>query len=584
MKNNYFIILSLILVPSFLYGQWKKASVLEDGRIQVNKVEYPQKHFIRTPSRSQEIIRITGYPKIIPANPAFKNFRNVTLEDLNGDGVDEVISGIADKIYVFGKDSLLWSASISGLARFPAATGDIDQDGFSEIVLLTGYNQEPGKIYVFQHDGNMESGWPRDFDGRWLLSAPALADLNDDGYLEIIFGDRDETQGNIYVLNRDGTLFHTGWPVLMDNIAATTPSIGDVDADGNPEIVICSTREIFVFETNGRLAEGWPQVRSGTKYSFQSQILTDLDGDGTIEIVGAGHGDRPIFYVLDYLGQDFSGWPKDVPGNRWTFNSPTIIKESGTYTILNARPLANDIPADMLYSWSPDGVQQTGFPIIKVGGTEGIITVGDVNDDQQPDIIFPSNLLNPQGEGFIHAYPMTGGEELPGFPIVVPGFTYLNGATLGEINGNGRMDLVVLSYTENPGNTPDTAYIHAFELPTSYQKDEICWPTYKGNNTRDGLVTSGSVTSLQNVHLSISCEVYPNPTTDYLHIAFSDIPLNGKIKIKLQSANGDLIYSQNKTGRGQINTMDTSLLPCGVYFLSACISETCVVKKVMVSH
>jgi hypothetical protein len=581
-KNKYFILLSLVLVPSFLFSQWKIAISSEDGRIQTHEITTPPTGMHKDPSRTSEILLIPGFPKILPADPSFKNFRNLTLADLDQDGMDEIISGIGDQIYVFKKDSLLWSHRLSCIARFPAAAGDIDQDGYPEIILLTGYNEQPGKIYLFQHDGKLAQPWPIDFNGRWLLSSPALADLNKDGFLEIIFGDRDGIQGNVYILNRDGTPFNEGWPVSLDNVAATTPSIGDIDADGIMEIVICSTREAFVFDLNGQLAPGWPQSRPGTKFSFQSQIIVDLDNDGTLEIVGAGHGDQPIYYVFDHHGNDLPGWPKPVPGKSWTFNPPTVIIHQDVYSILNARPLGNDLPADMLYNWTPEGDIQNGFPIVKTGGTEGVLTVGDINNDQIPDILFPSNFLNPKGQGFIHAYPLIGGDELPGFPLLVPGFTFLNGATLGEIDGDGKMDMVVLSYTENAGSIPDTAFIHAFTLPSPYRKDQIEWPTYKGNNIRNGLVSPTIVTAVRQVDLESSWHVYPNPVNTDLKLDLTSFPQKTRIGIRVQTMDGKVNYSRTGLAGQTFHSIDVNHLPPGVYFLSVTSSWATSSKKIVI--
>ena len=42
-----------------------------------------------------------GFPLSVPADTAFKNFRNVTLHDLDGDDAAEILLGSADRFYCY---------------------------------------------------------------------------------------------------------------------------------------------------------------------------------------------------------------------------------------------------------------------------------------------------------------------------------------------------------------------------------------------------------------------------------------------------------------------------------------------------
>ena len=77
----------------------------------------------------------------------------------------------------------------------------------------------------------------------------------------------------------DGTMYSDQWPVTLPNVPAVTPSMGDIDQDGSPDIVVNSTREIYAFDLQGNVKSGWPFGNSLTKFSFQSPILADLEGD-----------------------------------------------------------------------------------------------------------------------------------------------------------------------------------------------------------------------------------------------------------------------------------------------------------------
>lgn len=541
-------------------AQWRIGQLQEDGSIAVT-LSQPPINIADNTSRSAPDIKLReGYPVIFAADPVFKNFRNVSLADLDGDGADEIIFGVADKFFVYRADTLWWSRQLSGLARFPAAIGDLENDGIEDLVVLTGFNDDPGQIYAFNSRGIDKPGWPRDFDGRWLISSPALADIDGDSRLEIICSDLESGFGNVHLLRSDGNSYSGNWPVTLPNVPAVTPSVGDIDGDGDPEVIIASTREIYAFNLLGNVKEGWPFNNGVTKFSFQSPILTDLEGDGLLETMIEGHGDWPLYLNLDVTGQHKEGWPKPVPQGQWTFHTPTVIQFEGSPVILTGRPISDNAAKPMLFAWRPDGSLLDGFPIVKTGGLEGLITVADIDQDHQPEIIFPSNMIDSLGHGFIHAYELDGSGEVPGFPLKPYGWTFLNGATLGDVDGDGLLDLAVLTYTENEGSAHDSAMLYVYETDAPASDESVLWGTYKGNNLRNGNIVLGLATS-RTIQEAPQIKLFPNPTPDYLSIE-SDYSLHS---LEIYTSTGHKISSY--TNLSFRKTIDFTMLPVGVYLI-----------------
>ena len=81
-------------------------------------------------------------------------------------------------------------------------------------------------------------GWPQKTSGR-IGSSPVCADLNNDGTLEVIVGSGIDFDGNhkVYVFHHDGTLM-PGWPVPTASTIRGSPAVGDLNGDGNLEIVV----------------------------------------------------------------------------------------------------------------------------------------------------------------------------------------------------------------------------------------------------------------------------------------------------------------------------------------------------------
>ncbi|HOI31898.1 MAG TPA: T9SS type A sorting domain-containing protein, partial [Bacteroidales bacterium] len=183
-----------------------------------------------------------------------------------------------------------------------------------------------------------------------------------------------------------------------------------------------------------------------------------------------------------------AGWPVAVPENYWTYSPPTVVdlNGDGNYSIFMSRPTGEDA-APMLYGFNPDGSMMDNFPITKSGGLEGFISVADIDADGEHELIFGSNLMI-EGMGFIHAYKMDGSGELEGFPLRPTGFTFMNGANLGDIDGDGLVDLVALSYEQNFSPT-DSVFINAYRLEVDIETANILAGTYKGSNDHSGHIT-----------------------------------------------------------------------------------------------
>ena len=478
-----------------------------------------------TPRGNKTAEQLEGYPKAFLANSNFKNFRNVTLEDIDADGISDIIFAANKTLYAYSNGTLLWKKSLIGIGLYPPSIADLDGDGQVEIVQVTGGQNEDGSVFVLDIAGRDLEGWPQTFDNNWIITAPALSDVNDDGVKEIIFLERIASNlGNIHIQKLNGEPFSDDWPVAIPGTPAVTPSVGDVDNDGAMDILVCSSRAMYLFDLNGELKPGWPVENPNTRYSFQSPILIDLNNDGTLEIVGAAHGDIPEYYVRQFDGTPYKSWPFVVPERARTLCSPTVVEIDGIPKILMGRPIGDgNADKSILYSWNEDGKLNEGFPLQNFGGIEaGIISVANIDDEPDYELIFGSNRIDANGNGFIHAFKMDGSGELDGFPIMTPGWTLSNGVAIDDVNGDGKMDLVALSYSLSFGARNDSIYVSAFALDQPYQAEKVLWSTFKGSNSREGLVkNNASLTSAVNATLlNVSVQIRPNPVFQNGTISF----------------------------------------------------------------
>lgn len=113
----------------------------------------------------------------------------------------------------------------------------------------------------------------------------------------------------IWAFNIDGSVV-SGWPVFTGDPSFGPPSWGDVDGDGENEIVFTTfffglDALLIVLEKDGSVAPGFPVVVSG---AFKSNSLADLDGDGTMELFKDNSKAANPNESFNHDGTPLAGW------------------------------------------------------------------------------------------------------------------------------------------------------------------------------------------------------------------------------------------------------------------------------------
>jgi hypothetical protein len=436
-----------------------------------------------------ELRIMPGWPKKVTFNPTFGPSRGVALADFDNDGRLEVIMpSTAGQLHVWRSDGTYypdWPRSFSGMGQYAAAVADIDCDGEFEIAICTRGMTSGGAVYVYKENGALKSGWP--FTGLVngnFSDSPTLADIDGDDTLEIIVGERDWPIGHLHVLRHNGIEQPGAWPCSLDHVPALGAAVGDINLDGQKEIVYASYNSLYVFKPNGTKVSGWPVTNpQGGCFSYQSPALADVDGDDTLEIVIALHRDGQGTYVFRHDGTILTGWPYSFP--RWTYCPPTVadLYLNGDLKVLCGLSGIMGGAAAVLYGFDDDGSVLSGFPIVQTNGdaAEGNITVADIDGDGDMEIIFTSNLMTSDTLGFLYAVHHNG-TPVSGWPLRPRGFTYLNGATVADVDGDDTMDIVVVSYDN--GNTMS---VTIWETDVPFSRERWQWQTYQFDMARTGL-------------------------------------------------------------------------------------------------
>ena len=506
-----------------------RAFIDEDGIIKTESV------LTQLPPASRDALTpMPGFPLTFASNTTYKPMRGLALADLNNDGADEIILCHNEEINVIdGQGNVLWTQTlVGGMAQYPAAVGDINKDGILEIVALTAYGNARGGINVFDASGNILMTTVS--NNNPLICAPVLADLNNDGELEIIFCGRGKASADIsagiHAWNIQGEEME-GFPFELPSTPAFTPTLADIDNDGFLEIFASTTSALYCISHTG---EQLYMVDSNDsyKYSYQSPLVVDFEGEGNWSLVGACHGDNPNHYVRDaHTGEYREGWPKQV--TNWTYSAPTVVKKGESHAIF----MGMSGEGNVFYQYDADGNLAPGFPLNLSAGIEGFISVADIDNDGEDEIITSFNLME-DGLGYIRAWEMDGTEVTEGFPLRPQGLSYMNGANFGDIDGDGMLEIVTLTYVQN-FSPDDPVYVTAYAL--NQPVENLVYGTYKGSNDRVGWIREEEVVVSCNPVRDLEAETGGDVSQVYLHWTEPEPGSTGNLLGYYIQKNGELL-------------------------------------------
>lgn len=517
-------------------------------------------------SEKSQRSQLDGWPKTFSKDEYYMNVRGVCLADIDSDGTDDIIFGADTAIYAYkGDGSFLWRTDLQGIAYYPPSCADIDNDGIPEILIYTRAKAgtSTSHFYIFDNQGNVREGFPKSYAStQIIIGSPVIADFDGDKQMEIIVAKFGSSQSKLYVYEPDGSV-RSGFPKNVTGRFAVTPSIGYDSKSGlmvDSFIVLNTTEAIYAFDLNGNVLDGFPVQDDNVKYSYQSPLICHTN-EKTV-IVGASHGDAPIFYSLETNGQFSEGWPIPTTNNAWTYTAPTVGGLGETFDFYIFTQRESDAAIHAMHS---DGSYYSGFPVprsdLDEGGSEGVTTYMYSTDLSKIYIFGTSISGDANGEGYVHIYEansdLSDFHETDESPLRVQGLSFMSAVNLGDVNGNGKLDLVVQSY-DQMGEGADSVHVSVFETDYDYNPNYM-YGTYKGRNDRCGFITPFGLNTAVNDTFSDEISVFPNPVRDRLNIV-----LNVVSDLQIVDISGKTMFSY--IGCSENCSIDVSELTPGVYF------------------
>lgn len=463
------------------------SSVYHDERLGAKQTYYYEVSYLDEYGNESEKTQITawtslpladGWPVSIPDNLSRAWGTAPNVADIDGDGKKEIFltTGTGDQpsskgavlaFNSFGEELFdidHTPTTISGFANLyismtcTPAIGDIDNDGIMEVVVATrcDINQGNHKLCVYKNldannDGAPDLAWERPLDSK-NFNGVVLADLDNDGTLEIIAPNQGRSNGNTHVevFNCFGSLLYD---ILIqptynvDQKGVTMPIVADLDNDGHKEIVFGLEGGVYSWSTHNtsQLFTLVSYNQSNVERTDCPVIAADINGDGNLEIlymaIKNGNG---YVRAINSDGTSVINWSGDthfVPLSNTSMDwawppyfCVADINNDGSIEVFVA-------DGGVLKMWDNEG-NMFGIGEIQISDLDCRYfqpVIADVDGNGDCEIIVPSQ------NGYIYAY-KPNGDAVPGWPLAVVDLATIPAIT--DIDGDGYNEVIAASQTE----------------------------------------------------------------------------------------------------------------------------------------
>lgn len=333
---------------------------------------------------------------------------------------------------------VMWSQNAQLAYGSPVAAGDIDGDGRVEIVSVREYQSalfDAGDYTIQAWDENGAQIWESDhfvgLDFDWA-TAPVLADIDGDGVVEIIAGR--------VILNPDGTTRGVGTmgrgsygvTQLGDLVMSesSVPAVADLDLDGYQEIIVGNARydaEGNVLWSDSTQEDAMISVANldddpeGEVIAVSYNTVRAVDTDGSIMWGPITYQDANIMSTAAIADVDFDGYPEIVVAGG---NQIHCLNHDGSTLWTSSATDESGATGASIFDFEGDGKMEVVYidevQMVALDGETGAIkfrsqehasntmfdypVVADIDGDDNAEILVCHN-------GYSHAFSVYGDQD-----------------------------------------------------------------------------------------------------------------------------------------------------------------------------
>ncbi len=288
---------------------------------------------------------LPGWPVELPA----KLYWQPSQLSLGGNSEYGLVCAlVTTQIYVLSHEGSIlpgWPINTGYTSGSIPVTADIDADGLGDIVFTT-YNN---RLYAVSSSGSRIEGWPFFLDARSVRGALAIGHLDPDiTGLQLAVSCLDSS---VTLINGSGRIAGKWrWPNVTGGLP-TSPIISRT-SDGLGVIVGSDIGYVYAWNANGNTIDGFP-INFGQPIS-RTPAAGDIDGDGNQELVVLGRSGKLASFSISTLSATTGSWEQMLCDE----------SNSGTYGIsylpvARAGNIAHEASAGVVLSYEISGTNVT---------------------------------------------------------------------------------------------------------------------------------------------------------------------------------------------------------------------------------
>ena len=375
------------------------------------------------------------------------------LADFNRDGTVNT-ADLALLLSHFGMTCPMFAAKVdfaTGSGPYSVALSDVDGDGKPDIVVANLYGNTVSVLRNTCVSENVNFATNVDYSTWDRCYSVALGYLDGDGMPDIVVANYSPS-GTVGVLRNLGNGSFAATVGYAAGFSPTSVALADVDGDGKPDIVVAiwGTNNVSVLRNNGDGTFA-PKVNYATGTGPYSVALGDVDGDGSPDIVAANLNGNTVS-VLRNVGNGIFSAKVNYPtgpapvsvalGDRdGDGKLDIVVANSGT------SPNYSDGTVSVLSNLG-NGTFATkvDYP---AGPYSHAVALGDVDGDGKLDIVVANSGTSPSySDGTVSVLSNLGNGTFAAKVDYATG-RYPRSVALSDVDGDGKLDIIVANLNDN---------------------------------------------------------------------------------------------------------------------------------------